>query len=200
VPRGEPSAFTSDEPPRDGRLSNGHTGDGENWADPDMAVLRLHRRPPTPLPIEVFGPWDSWIVQTAEAAACPPDFTAAPLLSTASVLVGHARWAQATPGWAEPPHLWIGSIGDSGDGKSPGADTLMRDVLPEIERRMLAEFPDQLRGWRAAIVWWAENRHRLPVTRSHRTRSGALHLLFRHTSDLRCTDGSAAATYRGRAA
>ena len=151
MPRGEPSAFTSDEPPRDGRLSNGHTGDGENWADPDMAVLRLHRRPPIPLPIEVFGPWDSWIVQTAEAAACPPDFTAAPLLSTASVLVGHARWAQATPGWAEPPHLWIGSIGDSGDGKSPGADTLMRDVLPEIERRMLADFPDQLRGWRAAI-------------------------------------------------
>jgi hypothetical protein len=56
------------------------------------------------------------------------------------------------------------------------------------------------KGHSEANVWWAENRHRLPVTRSHRTRSGALHFLFRHTSALRCTDGSAAATYRGRAA
>jgi hypothetical protein len=73
----------------------------------------------------------------------------APLLASASALIGHARWAQATPGWAEPPHLWVGAVGDSGDGKSPGADCLMRDVLPEIERRMLADFPDRLREWRA---------------------------------------------------
>ncbi|HXP04903.1 MAG TPA: phage terminase large subunit [Stellaceae bacterium] len=39
--------------------------------------------------------------------------------------------------------------GDSGNGKSPGADCLMRDVLPEIERHMLADFPDRLREWRA---------------------------------------------------
>jgi hypothetical protein len=46
--------------------------------------------------------------------------------------------------------LWIASIGDSGTGKSPGADCLMRDVLPEIERRMAADFPDQYRKWRIA--------------------------------------------------
>jgi hypothetical protein len=26
-----------------------------NWADPDMEVLRLHRRPPPALPLGVFG-------------------------------------------------------------------------------------------------------------------------------------------------
>ena len=77
------------------------------------------------------------------AAACPVDYVAAALLAGISALIGHARWAQATPGWAEPPHLWIGAVGDSGNGKSPGADCLMRDVLPEIERRMLADFPDR---------------------------------------------------------
>ena len=41
--------------------------------------------------------------------------------------------------------------GDSGNGKSPGADCLMRDVLPEIERRMVADFPDRLREWRASV-------------------------------------------------
>ena len=50
----------------------------------------------------------------------------------------------------EPPFLWACAVGDSGNGKSPGSDCLMRDVLPEIERRMLADFPDRLRQWRAA--------------------------------------------------
>jgi ABC-type glutathione transport system ATPase component len=58
----------------------------------------------------------------------------------ASVLVGNARWA-------EPPHLWLGVVGDSGTGKSPGADCLLGEILPEIERRMLADYPDRLREW-----------------------------------------------------
>ena len=77
-------------------------------------------------------------------------YVAAPLLASASALIGNARWAQATEGWAEPPHLWCGVVGDSGSGKSPGADALMRHVLPRVEARMAADFPDQLREWRAA--------------------------------------------------
>ncbi len=119
------------------------------WADPDMAVLRLHRRPPPVLPLDVFGAdWGHWISDAAVAAACPPDYVVAPLLASASALVGHARWAQATLGWSEPPHLWVADVGDSGNGKSPGADCLLRDVLPEIEHRMLADFPDRLQAWR----------------------------------------------------
>ena len=41
----------------------------------------------------------------------------APLLATVSVLIGHARWVRAVPGWSEPPHLWISAVGDSGNGK-----------------------------------------------------------------------------------
>jgi hypothetical protein len=72
------------------------------------------------------------------------------LLAAASALIGNARWAQATPGWAEPPHLWCASVGDSGSGKSPGADALMRHILPALEQRMLGDFPDRLRDWKAA--------------------------------------------------
>ena len=116
-----------------------------------MSVLRLNRRPPPPLPLEVFGnAWGPWITATADAAGCPPEYVAAPLLALASTLIGHARWAQATPGWAEPPHLWICSVGDSGTGKSPGADCLMGSVLPAIERLMLGDFPDRHRDWQAA--------------------------------------------------
>ena len=124
------------------------------WPDPDAGVLHLNRRPPPKLPIELFGPkWREWITTTAAAAACPPDYVVVPLLASASVLIGHARWAQATPGWGEPPHLWLGAVGDSGNGKSPGADCLMRDVLPAIERAMSADFPERLRAWRAAVAF-----------------------------------------------
>jgi hypothetical protein len=123
----------------------------QRWPDPDMSVLRLHPRPAPALPLEVFGPpWADWILATAKAAACPVDYVAAPLLASASVLIGHARWACATPGWGEPPHLWVAAVGESGDGKSPGADCLMRDVLSETERGMLTDFPDRLDEWRAA--------------------------------------------------
>jgi hypothetical protein len=116
--------------------------------EPDMTVLQEARSSPPVLPLGLFGPaWREWILRAAEAAACPADYVVAPLLATASALVGHARWAQATPGWAEPPHLWLGAVGDSGTGKSPGADCLLGEVLPEIERRMLADFPDKLREW-----------------------------------------------------
>lgn len=40
-----------------------------------------------------------------------------------------------------------------------------------------------------ARAWWAANRERLPATRAHRTRSGGLHLLFRHAPGLRCSAG-----------
>ena len=109
--------------PRDGaaRVRAGIAAAEEfGWADPDMAVLRLHRRPPPPLPLAVFGDeWGRWIADAAEAAACPPDYVAVPLLASVSALIGHARWAQATPGWSEPPHLWMADVGDSGSRQKP---------------------------------------------------------------------------------
>jgi hypothetical protein len=126
---------------------NGATN-AQSWGDPDMGVLRLHRRSPPTLPLKVFGEqWSAWIREAAEAAACPPDYVALPLLSSASALIGNARWAQAHRGWIEPPHLWMAAVGDSGDGKSPGADCLMRDVLREIEARMIGDFPERHHEW-----------------------------------------------------
>ncbi len=40
-----------------------------------------------------------------------------------------------------------------------------------------------------AHAWWRTHRHRIPETRTHRTRSGGLHLLFEHVSGLRCSAG-----------
>ena len=125
--------------------------DPDLLANPDMTVLRMGRRAPPSFPLDVFGPqWAQWIEAAAVAAAAPADYVALPLLAAASALIGNARWAQATPGWKEPPHLWVGTVGDSGSSKSPGADCMLRDVLPEIEQRMLSDYPDRRRDWQAA--------------------------------------------------
>src|SRR5689334_13568677 len=64
---------------------------------PDMAVLRLHRRPPPLFPLDVVGSqWAEWVAAAADAAACPCDYVMSPLLASASVLIGNARWPQAT--------------------------------------------------------------------------------------------------------
>lgn len=121
------------------------------WGTPDTSVLRLARRPAPVFPTHVLGPeLAAWVKGAAEAASAPVDYVALPLLAAASALIGHARWAEATPGWQEPPHIWAGVVGDSGSSKSPGADALLRDVLPKIEARMMGDFPDRLREWRAA--------------------------------------------------
>jgi hypothetical protein len=41
-------------------------------------------------------------------------------------------------------------------------------------------------------TWFAQHRERLPVTRAHQTRSGGLHLFFRHQQGLRCSAGKIA--------
>ena len=137
-------AFSIDDPPPDSE---------NEWGAPDLAVMRLGRRAPPPLPLDVFGPaWAAWITGTAEASACPPDYVATCLLAAASALIGHSRWVQATPGWREPPHLWLANVGDSGTGKSGGADALNRDILPTLEARMLGDFPERLAQWQAAAA------------------------------------------------
>jgi Protein of unknown function (DUF3987) len=142
---GDQAAPKGDAEPRKGN------GADSGWGEPYMEVLRLRRRDPPELPLKVFGKvWSQWLLNAADAAVCPVDYVVAPLLASVSTLIGNARWPQGWEGWVEPPHLWAVAVGDSGTGKSPAADVLLRDVLPPIERRMIGDYPDRLREWQAA--------------------------------------------------
>jgi hypothetical protein len=121
------------------------------WSEPDMSILRLNPVPAPSLPLQCLGDrWADWVEATARAAACPPDYVAAPLLASVSTLVGNARWGHIFD-WSEPPHLWVGVIGHSGDGKTPGAKRLLSEVIPEIERRMGANHPDRVQRWKTDV-------------------------------------------------
>lgn len=50
-----------------------------------------------------------------------------------------------------------------------------------------------------AVEWWQQNRRRLPETRVHRTRSGGLHVIFRHYPGLRCWTARPVVGVDGRA-
>ncbi len=50
-----------------------------------------------------------------------------------------------------------------------------------------------------AAVWWVQHRRRLPTTRTHRTRSGGLHVLFEHAAGMRCWTGRPVSGIDGRA-
>jgi Bifunctional DNA primase/polymerase, N-terminal len=77
---------------------------------------------------------------------------------------------------------------------------------PMVLRELWANYPGQFVGVRTgkpsgmdaldldrkhrhSAKWWVAYRDHLPVTRVHRTRSGGLHLLFRHTPGMRCSAG-----------
>jgi hypothetical protein len=91
-----------------------------------------------------------------------------------------------------------------GDDKRPTCQHGFRDATsdPTAVRDLYRLYPGPLVGVAAgeasgfdvldldkkhdvATAWWTANRERLPTTRVHRTRSGGLHLLFRHADLVR---------------
>lgn len=125
--------------------------DGANhWPEPDMALAGA-TRPPAPVMSEeefsvVFGPWATWLKTAASVKGTPVDYVALALLSTASAVIGNARWASPWEGWKEPPVLWAMLVGDPSAGKSPALDAVM-DPIKEIERQLSDDYKLRRQQW-----------------------------------------------------
>ena len=131
--------------------------DPHAFGAPDMSVLRMNRRRPPVLDLDVFGPfWRAFILHTADATNAPPDYVAAPLLAAVSTLIGNARHANPWGIWTEPPVLWIATVGDPASGKTPGAAPIWA-AIAEIEGEAAAGFPDVRRDHQTKLEW-AKNR------------------------------------------
>ncbi|HWX50542.1 MAG TPA: DUF3987 domain-containing protein [Roseomonas sp.] len=132
---------------------------------PSLAILTRSTILAPAFPLQTLGPfWGHWCATAAEGANAPPDYVTLPLLVAASALIGNARWAQAWPGWAEPPILWGGSVGNPSSGKSPGAAPVMRDVLGRVEMHMARDYPAEMERWetrasvaKAALKQWEKD-------------------------------------------
>lgn len=115
----------------------------------DLTVLKQFRRNPPAIPLDAFGPfWSVWLSTAAKCTGAPVDYPAAALLASASSLLGNARWVTPWQVWKEPTPLWIGLVGNPGDGKSPGVDPVF-DLLRILETEIAGDFDSIIRQYEA---------------------------------------------------
>jgi hypothetical protein len=127
-----------------GRFSLGgmilHASASHSWDKPDMGYLGNDRKPPPTFPIELLPKfWGDWCVAHATARYTPVDYTATALLGAASGVILNRRNASAGPEWKEPTNLWVWTVGDPSDGKSPGMKPVI-GLLETLERMLEIHF------------------------------------------------------------
>jgi hypothetical protein len=115
------------------------------WPDPDMSLLDAQHVPAPPFPEVLPAGWAQWMRDAAEAAGCPVDYVALPLLEAAGILIGNARWGQPWAGWREPPGLFVGLVGRPSSGKSPGLD-VVTDLMAQIESERNEDWEERRRA------------------------------------------------------
>lgn len=73
-----------------------------------------------PFPVDVLPPMlQRFVLETAAAKHCPPDYIGVPLLVLAGSAIGNARCIQIKPDWPELPNLYAVVIAPIGSAKSP---------------------------------------------------------------------------------
>src|SRR5262245_24010262 len=105
-----------------------------SWDAPDWSILDDRRGELPDFPLDCLGtPLREWVERAAAGAGVTAPHVAVPTLGIASSLVGMACRVKASSSWLEPMTCWVGIVGASGTGKTPGIDAVKR-ALAQIER------------------------------------------------------------------
>ena len=105
-----------------------------SWHAPDWSILDDRRGSLPEFPLTCLGvTLREWVERAAAGAGVTPAHVAVPALGIASSLIGMARRVRASSSWLEPMTCWVGLVGASGTGKTPGIDAVKR-ALSQIER------------------------------------------------------------------
>jgi Protein of unknown function (DUF3987) len=145
------------------RADNHHSGSEplHSWDAPDWSILDDRRGNLPDFPLDCLGPpLREWVERAAAGAGVTPAHVAVPALGIASSLVGMARRIKASSAWLEPMTCWIGIVGASGTGKTPGIDAVKR-ALAQIERdsqnrtaKLQRDHESKVENARAARAHW----------------------------------------------
>jgi Protein of unknown function (DUF3987) len=112
------------------------------WESPDWSILDDRRGELPDFPLDCVGePLQQWVERAAAGAGVTAAHVAVPTLGIASSLVGMARRVRASSSWLEPMTCWVGIVGASGTGKTPGIDAVKR-ALAQIERDSQSKIAD----------------------------------------------------------
>jgi uncharacterized protein DUF3987 len=132
-----------------------------NWESPDWSILDDRRGDLPDFPLDCLGrQMRDWVARAAGGAGVTAAHVAVPALGIASSLVGMARRVRASSSWLEPMTCWVGIVGASGTGKTPGIDAVKR-ALAQIERdnqnsiaKLQREHESRVENARAARAHW----------------------------------------------
>jgi hypothetical protein len=132
-----------------------------SWEAPDWSILDDRRGELPDFPLDGLGePLRGWVERAAAGAGVTTAHVAVPALGIASSLVGMARRVRASSSWLEPMTCWVGIVGASGTGKTPGIDAVKR-ALAQIERDSQIKIADlqrkhesKVENARAARAHW----------------------------------------------
>lgn len=103
-----------------------------------------------PFPVDALPePVATFVREAAEGIGADETMVALPLLATLAAAVGNTRRVELKPGWLEPPVLWCATVGESGDGKTPGFLAALQFIEAEQQER----FRDHARD---VALWEAE--------------------------------------------
>jgi len=142
--------------------ASGHASEPlHSWESPDWSILDDRRGELPDFPLDCLGrQLREWVERAAAGAGVTPGHVAVPTLGIASSLVGMACRVKASSSWLEPMTCWIGIVGASGTGKTPGIDAVKR-ALAQIERdhqnsiaKLQREHESKVENARAARAHW----------------------------------------------
>jgi hypothetical protein len=134
-----------------------------SWEEPNWSLLEDRRGDLPDFPVDTLGMvCGDWVKHAAHSAGVTTGHVAVPLLGISSSLIGTSRRVQAVPAWSEPMTLWTAIVGFSGDGKTPGINTI-KDALDVIIRNR-GDLVDDLRrahdtkveAAKAALAAWKD--------------------------------------------
>jgi hypothetical protein len=115
------------------KSKDGATADNHNsrpvplhsWESPDWSILDDRRGELPDFPLDCLGgSLRAWVERAAGGAGVTVAHVAVPALGIGSSLVGIARRVKASSSWLEPVTCWVGIVGASGTGKTPGIDAV----------------------------------------------------------------------------
>jgi Protein of unknown function (DUF3987) len=105
-----------------------------DWGDPDWGILNGRQGNLPDFPGDVFPPpVRAWLERASHGAGATTAHVAIPFLGAVSSLIGTARCVHPVKAWPEPCTTWMGIVGFSGTGKTPGLDVVKR-ALDQIEK------------------------------------------------------------------
>ncbi|MDR3175779.1 MAG: DUF3987 domain-containing protein [Desulfovibrio sp.] len=114
--------------------------------------------PPPPAPLKAFpASVAALLEEAAEAFTVPLQIPAACLLAFLACLVGRSRLISIKEGWREGGNLWIGSVANSGMGKSPCMDAFFR-VITRLEYEAKRAFDDAYAAYETEVVLYQVQR------------------------------------------